>query len=182
MAQIDALLPGHYLTTTGDIIYASGVRTPSRLGIGSTGQVLTVASGLPAWAPPPSAYTELLSNTLATDASTSSTSFVDLFTFNPATFAAVKCYLDIVIPNFRHSVSAASIQMQFMEGASVIGNPVQFDMHQTAATGVTSAVRMAFTPTAASHTYKIQWKTSTVGTATIRTTSLMPAEFRIYTA
>lgn len=39
------------LTTNGDIIYrASGA--PARLGIGSTGDVLTVAGGLPSWAAP----------------------------------------------------------------------------------------------------------------------------------
>lgn len=38
------------LTTTGDIFYASGASTPARLGIGTTGQVLTVSGGLPAWA------------------------------------------------------------------------------------------------------------------------------------
>jgi hypothetical protein len=37
------------LTTTGDIIYASGVSTPARLGIGSTGQLLGVSGGVPAW-------------------------------------------------------------------------------------------------------------------------------------
>ncbi len=42
------------LTTTGDTIYASGANTPARLGIGSTGQVLTVAAGLPSWATPAS--------------------------------------------------------------------------------------------------------------------------------
>ena len=37
-------------TTTGDLIYASGANTPARLGIGSTGQVLTVSGGVPSWA------------------------------------------------------------------------------------------------------------------------------------
>ena len=40
------------LTTTGDTIYASAASTPARLGIGSTGQVLTVAGGVPSWATP----------------------------------------------------------------------------------------------------------------------------------
>jgi|Laugrefa1bdmlbdn_1035148.scaffolds.fasta_scaffold09878_1 hypothetical protein len=40
------------LTTTGDTIYASGASTPARLGIGSTGQVLTVSGGVPTWATP----------------------------------------------------------------------------------------------------------------------------------
>lgn len=37
------------LTTTGDTIYASGASTPARLGIGTTGQVLTVSGGVPVW-------------------------------------------------------------------------------------------------------------------------------------
>jgi hypothetical protein len=40
------------MTTTGDTIYSSSGSTPARLGIGSTGQVLTVASGVPSWATP----------------------------------------------------------------------------------------------------------------------------------
>ena len=42
------------MTTTGDTIYSSSGSTPARLGIGSTGQVLTVAAGLPSWATPSS--------------------------------------------------------------------------------------------------------------------------------
>jgi hypothetical protein len=38
------------MTTTGDTIYSSSGSTPARLGIGSTGQVLTVTGGVPAWA------------------------------------------------------------------------------------------------------------------------------------
>jgi len=38
------------MTTTGDIIYSSSGSTPARLGIGTTGQVLSVASGIPSWA------------------------------------------------------------------------------------------------------------------------------------
>ena len=37
-------------TTTGDIIYASSANTPARLGIGTTGQILTVSGGVPVWA------------------------------------------------------------------------------------------------------------------------------------
>jgi hypothetical protein len=38
------------MTTTGDTIYSSSGSTPARLGIGSSGQVLTVAAGVPSWA------------------------------------------------------------------------------------------------------------------------------------
>jgi hypothetical protein len=45
------------LTTTGDTIYASAASTPARLGVGTTGQVLTVAGGVPTWATPASGPT-----------------------------------------------------------------------------------------------------------------------------
>ena len=38
------------MTTTGDMVYSSSGSTPARLGIGTTGQVLTVAGGIPSWA------------------------------------------------------------------------------------------------------------------------------------
>jgi len=40
------------ITTAGDLIKGTGSGTFDRLGIGSTGQVLTVASGVPSWATP----------------------------------------------------------------------------------------------------------------------------------
>lgn len=36
--------------TTGDILYASSANTLSKLGVGSDGQVLTLAAGIPSWA------------------------------------------------------------------------------------------------------------------------------------
>jgi hypothetical protein len=46
-AAFNALNP---MTTTGDLIFESAAATASRLAIGSTGQVLTVVAGIPAWA------------------------------------------------------------------------------------------------------------------------------------
>jgi hypothetical protein len=40
------------ITTNGDTLYGTGSGTFSRLGIGSSAQVLTVASGVPSWATP----------------------------------------------------------------------------------------------------------------------------------
>jgi hypothetical protein len=54
------------LTTTGDIIYASSASNPARLGIGSSAQVLTVASGVPSWATPSSGgMTSIATGTLS---------------------------------------------------------------------------------------------------------------------
>lgn len=47
---LSSRIPKTLTTTTGDLIYASGANTPARLGIGSTGNVLTVSGGLPTWA------------------------------------------------------------------------------------------------------------------------------------
>lgn len=42
--------PANIATTTGDILYASSANTLTRLGIGATNSVLTVAGGVPTWA------------------------------------------------------------------------------------------------------------------------------------
>ena len=63
--QIDAQIPDALLTTTGDVIYASGASTPARLGIGTSGQVLTVSGGVPAWATASSGGITLISETTA---------------------------------------------------------------------------------------------------------------------
>jgi hypothetical protein len=47
-----AAVPKSTVTTNGDVIYATGSAAVTRLGIGSTGQVLTVAAGVPSWATP----------------------------------------------------------------------------------------------------------------------------------
>ena len=48
-AAFNALNP---MTTTGDIIYESGTGNASRLAIGTTGAILQVVSGIPAWTAP----------------------------------------------------------------------------------------------------------------------------------
>ena len=68
--QIDAQIPDSLLTTTGDVIYASGASTPARLGIGTSGQVLQVSGGLPTWGTTPSGGMTLLSTTSLSGATT----------------------------------------------------------------------------------------------------------------
>ena len=51
-ANLDTTGMTNPMTTTGDTIYSSSGSTPARLGIGSTGNVLTVSGGLPVWAAP----------------------------------------------------------------------------------------------------------------------------------
>jgi hypothetical protein len=51
-ANLDTTGMTNPMTTTGDTIYSSSGSTPARLGIGTTGQVLTVAGGVPSWSTP----------------------------------------------------------------------------------------------------------------------------------
>lgn len=47
--------------TTGDVLYASATNTLSKLGIGSSNQVLSVSGGVPTWATPATGALTLLS-------------------------------------------------------------------------------------------------------------------------
>lgn len=74
------------MTTTGDIIYSSdNSGTPARLGIGSTGQGLKVASGLPSWGAvlnPGQTYSYPASFSGDTIDGSSTTPFVDVVAFD----------------------------------------------------------------------------------------------------
>ena len=45
----NAAIPKSTVTTNGDLIYGTGSSAVTRLGIGSSGQVLSVSGGVPAW-------------------------------------------------------------------------------------------------------------------------------------
>jgi hypothetical protein len=67
-----AAVPKSTVTTAGDVIYATGSGAVTRLGIGTSGQVLTVASGVPSWSSAASGGgMTLLSTTTLSGASTS---------------------------------------------------------------------------------------------------------------
>ena len=55
--KLENCVPKSVLTTKGDMIYASAASTPARLGIGSNGQFLSVANGIPKWVSNPNTNT-----------------------------------------------------------------------------------------------------------------------------
>jgi hypothetical protein len=77
--QLKALQPG---TTLGDLAYSSATaNTNTRLGIGTDGQVLSVSSGVPAWATASaSAMVLVKARTTFTTATDTSTTFDGVFT------------------------------------------------------------------------------------------------------
>ena len=60
-ANLDTTGMTNPMTTTGDMVYSSSGSTPARLGIGTTGQVVTVAGGIPSWATPTSGGMTIIS-------------------------------------------------------------------------------------------------------------------------
>jgi hypothetical protein len=67
------------ITTAGDLIKGTGSGTFDRLGIGSSGQVLTVTAGAPAWASPAGGgkVLQVVAATYATQTTSSSSTYAD---------------------------------------------------------------------------------------------------------
>ena len=107
------------LTTKGDIYAATAASTPARLGVGTNGQILvadsTASTGLK-WSTPAASGTAIAGAyaTVATDESTSSTSFTNLTTSGPAvTVTTGTKALVIVSSSIRSTIAGAQAQMSF---------------------------------------------------------------------
>ena len=87
------------LTTTGDTIYSSSGTTPARLGIGSTGNVLTVAGGIPSWAAPASGGGMTLLETLTLSGASVVSSAISQSYIN----------LQIIVKGYRPATDGASL-------------------------------------------------------------------------
>jgi hypothetical protein len=92
-ANLDTTGMTNPMTTTGDTIYSSSGSTPARLGIGSTGDVLTVAGGVPSWAAPSGGGGMTLINTGGTTLTGASVTISSL--------PAIYNDLQIVVRNFK---------------------------------------------------------------------------------
>lgn len=127
--------------------------------------------------------TELAYYAQATDITTTNAASPGdtITTFAAATYENVKYYLEISIPQLRHSVTNAQVNFLLREGAGTVGTINSF---QVGGANISSNIfaRMPFTPTAASHTYAVTWYLAVAGTGTILSTGMTPATFRIIKA
>jgi len=97
-------------TTLGDVEYRSSTaNTNTRLGIGSTGQVLTVAGGVPSWATPSSGGMTLI-NTGGTTLTGASITISSI----PATYKN----LQLVIRSYKPATDADVLYMRFNSDAN----------------------------------------------------------------
>lgn len=113
-ANLDTTGMTNPMTTTGDTVYSSSGSTPARLGIGSTGQVLTVASGLPSWATPTGGSSGLTLISTTTMSATSSQEITGIFTSTYTNYLVVLSELvgsvDGVVPRFQYLYSTNTAQ------------------------------------------------------------------------
>jgi hypothetical protein len=132
--QIDAQIPDSLLTTTGDVIYASGANTPARLGIGTNGQVLQVSGGLPAWGTAPTGGMTLISTTTLSGATTTLSSI-------PQTYNL----LYLVIKNVQNSgVTTLRYYVNGVTTTNYSSSSSYSASNQTWSTGYLSLINAAF--------------------------------------
>lgn len=109
-ANLDTTGMTNPMTTTGDMVYSSSGSTPARLGIGTTGQVVTVAGGIPSWTTPAAAASGLTFLKRATFSAVADTGT----TFDGYFTSAYTAYL-VVIEGFSFAAGAATDpQMQLI--------------------------------------------------------------------
>ena len=85
-------IPKSLTSAKGDLIYASAANIPTRLGIGSTGQFLSIADGIPKWVNNPNTDTK---NTTGSTDNTEKLYLVGAKTqaANPQTYSNSKIYI-----------------------------------------------------------------------------------------
>ena len=121
----NAAIPKSTVTTAGDVIYATGSSAVTRLGIGSTGQVLTVAAGVPSWAAASSGALKLISATNFT-----SSSAVNL----DNVFSTTYQYYKIIINVTSVSVATSIFQRMRVGGADTTTGYLSRFMNQNSTT------------------------------------------------
>ena len=93
-------------TTLGDIEYRSSTaNTNTRLGIGTTGQILTVAGGVPSWAAPAASGGMTLINTGGTTLTGASVTISSI----PATYKN----LQVIVQNYKPTTDGDFLLMRF---------------------------------------------------------------------
>lgn len=107
--------------TTGDLIYASATNTLSKLAVGSNGQVLTLAGGVPTWAAASSGITGSGANTQVaywngTSSQTGSAAFTFDGTKESITTANSGTTTLLALSNSNTANSSADIQLSMLNG------------------------------------------------------------------
>jgi hypothetical protein len=157
------------MTTTGDTIYSSSGSTPARLGIGSTGNVLTVAGGVPTWAAPAGGgkVLQVVQTSTTTQTTNTTTTYADTAltaSITPSS-ASSKILVTVSQPLFAYSATAGvGGTFRIVRGATTIVDAIPNGEYQ-APSSSTSEFQSVFSysyldspATTSSTTYKTQFK------------------------
>ena len=112
------------MTTTGDTIYSSSGSTPARLGIGSTGNVLTVSSGVPSWVAPAGGgkLLQVVYDSTVTYSGSASATFADTGLTATITPSSTSSKILVLINQngigHSNSASATALLLQIVRGAT----------------------------------------------------------------
>ena len=114
------------LTTSGDMLYGTGSSVITRLGVGSTGQVLTVSGGVPAWATPAGGKVlQVVQGTYSTATSLSSTTYTDTGLTATITPSATTSKILVLVSqqNYHYAGSVStSFGAKLLRGSTVVLN------------------------------------------------------------
>lgn len=123
-----AAIPKSTVTTAGDVIYATGSGAVTRLGIGSTGNVLTVTGGVPVWAAPAGGgkVLQVVQGTTTTATTVTSGAYTDTTLTATITPSSATSKVMVIIAQYYKSTSAGSgtaygFQIKALRGATQIG-------------------------------------------------------------
>jgi len=148
----------------GDLLYGSAADTLSRLAIGTTGQVLTVSSGLPVWASPAGGgkVLQIVEGTLTTEVSSSSSTLADVglsASITPsATSSKILVYANMTNVEKTAANASTQIHLALLRGTTIIRQLLGSYTGTALRLNIPSAMLMALDSpnTTSSTTYKIQ--------------------------
>jgi len=145
------------ITTAGDLIKGTGSGTFNRLGIGSTGQVLTVSGGAPAWVTPTSAAPASAAAYTAPDSLTSSTSYTNLGTVETVTVTTgTKVLVMFSNTSYNQSTANYTYMSVAISGATTLAASDDWAVINYGDKPSSSTFQRIFTVTAGSNTFTIK--------------------------
>jgi hypothetical protein len=158
------------ITTAGDLIKGTGSGTFDRLGIGSSGQVLTVTAGAPAWATPSGGgkVLQMVTATTTTETTIATGTYTDTTltaSITPTLSTSKILVLVTQVVEMTRSADTQAVRLQLLRGATSIfdqGGSYYFQkLSVTGATAVNLTQMQSFQyvdspATTSSTTYKTQ--------------------------
>lgn len=160
----DVPLMNNPMTTAGDVIYGGASGAPTRLAVGTAGQVLKVNAGAtaPEWGAASGVtieldYVEFTSNvnpTATTEATANTVVTAGAESFDGSTIALIEFFSPIARPD--NTATGRTLQLWLYDGSSSIGMLGQMTTPAAQADHKQLFLTRRLTPSNASHTYSVR--------------------------